>query len=391
MPQKPKVLLVVRPTEGGIGKHIVTLSTGISKYFAVAVACPQHSPLAEKLRSSCVKVLPLPLAGTIAPRQDFLALKMLVEYMRSLRISLVHSHGAKAALIARPASIFAGVPVSVYTVHNSVIHNNLPQWKNNLIILTEYLLSLVTDGIITVSEALRREITVMEKIPARKITVIRNGINYARLDFTAEREKFKRQWNIPANRTVLGTVARLAPQKGLSVLVQAAAMLVPRCNLHFLIVGDGPLKKSLQEQIRAANLENLFTFTGTIKNTAEAYAAMNMFVLPSLTEGLPLSLLEAMACALPVVASSAGGIPEVVTDGDCGILVTPGNPEQLASGIARLLDHPQWARQLGARARQKVLREFDAGKMVEQVVQLYHSLLQRKALWHKKGEYIINH
>jgi glycosyltransferase involved in cell wall biosynthesis len=374
-----------RPTEGGIGRHIVTLIDGLKNDFDISVACLHQSRLEELILSMGITILPLPLGGTLSPREDYRSFKLLVGFMRSQGIDLVHSHGAKAALIARPAALVAGVPASVYTVHNSVFNEKWPSWKNGLATTIEHILSWPTDCIVTVSNALRHEIMTREKINRSKIKVIYNGISLNSLHFTPNIS----QWNLPPRRTVVGTVARMAPQKGLSVLLQAAEQLLRKYrNIHFILAGDGPLKDSLMEQVRSLSMENRFTFTGAVNNISTIYAAMDIFVLSSLTEGLPLSLLEAMAFSLPVVASAVGGVPEVIEHGVSGLLVAPGNATELAHGIAYLLDNPGRAGEMGKKAHQRVVQHFDASKMVEQTAYLYYNLLREKGALPNEKEVI---
>lgn len=382
MSKKPKILYVVRPTEGGIGRHIVTLIDGLKNDFDISVACLYQSWLAELLPTMGITILPLPLRGTLSPGKDYRSFKLLAGFMRSQGIELVHSHGAKAALVARPAALVAGVPVSIYTVHNSVTSEKYPAWKNGLVTTIEHILSWPTDCIVTVSNALRNEIMARGKINHSKIKVIHNGISLSNLHSTPGT-----QWNLPPCRSVVGTVARMAPQKGLTILVQAAKQLLSVYpDIHFILAGDGPLKTSLIQQVRSLAIENNFTFTGTVKNISTVYAAIDIFVLPSLTEGLPLSILEAMAFSLPVVASAVGGIPEVIEHGVSGLLVAPGNATELANGIAQMLDNPTKAREMGEKAYHRVSHCFNASKMVEQTANLYYNLLREKGVYADNNE-----
>ncbi|SFR15672.1 glycosyltransferase family 4 protein [Desulfoscipio geothermicus] len=375
MNPKPKLLQIVRPTEGGIGRHIITLVSGLKEEFDVTVACPQKSSLEDKLLSENIKTLPLPLAGEVSLKRDYTSFNILRNFMRKERIHLAHAHGAKAALIARPAALWAGVP-SVYTVHNSIFNENWPAWKNNIAAAVEYVLSWSTDCILAVSNALCEEIKYRQKISPSKIKVIHNGILLSNFNKCNIQYNFKEKWNIPPNRTVVGTVARMAPQKGLSVLIKAAEQLIDKYDIHFLIVGDGPLRDKLEEEIRLSSMDDYFTFTGVVDNIAQAYAAMDIFVLPSITEGLPLTILEAMAFSLPVVATSVGGVPEIIKHGECGFLVPPDNHKELASKIAYLLDCPSIRDELRNRGRQRVSDKFDAQKMIQKTINIYYHLLK---------------
>ncbi|KAF1085502.1 Alpha-D-kanosaminyltransferase [Sporotomaculum syntrophicum] len=373
--EKPKLLQIVRPTEGGIGRHIITLVDGLQEEFDVTVACPQKSALEDKLAGENIKTLPLPLAGEVSLEKDYASFNILRKFMRQEQVHLAHAHGAKAALIARPAALCAGVP-SIYTVHNSIFNEHWPAWKNNIAAVAEHVLSWSTGYILTVSNALGEEIRHRQKISPAKIKVIHNGIQLSGFDHKGTKQNLKEEWNIPLDRTVVGTVARMAPQKGLSVLVKAAKQLIGKYNVHFLIVGDGPLRGELEEQIRLSSINDYFTFTGMLKDISQAYSSMDIFVLPSITEGLPLTVLEAMAFSLPIVATSVGGVPEIIESGECGFLAPPGDHQALAAQIAGLLDCPAKRTEFSHKGRHRVQEKFAAAKMIEETKNIYYSLLK---------------
>lgn len=375
MLQKPKLLQIVRPTEGGIGKHIITLVNGLKEEFDVTIACPQNSALEDKLVSENIRTLPLPLAGTVSLKKDYASFNILRHFMRMEKIHLAHAHGAKAALIARPAALWSGVP-SIYTVHNSVFNAHWPAWKNTIVAAVEHVLSWPTDHILTVSEALGEEIKLRQRIPQHKIKVVHNGIHFNHFRDKHTPLGFKEKWHIPQNRIVIGTVARMAPQKGLSVLIKAAKQIINQYNVHFLIVGDGPLRNELEEKTRSLSIKDYFTFTGMVEDIAQAYSSMDVFVLPSITEGLPLTILEAMAFSLPVVATSVGGVPEIIEDDVCGFLVPPGNHEELCAKITCLVAHPGLRERFGRRGRQRVHDKFGASKMIQEIKAVYYHLLK---------------
>ncbi len=373
--QKPKLLQIVRPTEGGIGRHIITLMGGLEEEFDVTIACPQKSVLEDILVSENIKTLPLPLGSEISIKKDCASFNILRKFMLRERVHLAHAHGAKAALIARPAALWAGVP-SIYTVHNSIFNENWPAWKNNMVAVVEHILSWPTGCILTVSNALGQEIIYRERISDSKIKVIHNGIHFTSFDKSNLQHNFKEKWKIPRNRTVIGTVARMAPQKGLSVLIEAAEQLIGIYNVHFMIVGDGPLRENLEGKTRLSSINDYFTFTGMVKDITQAYSAMDIFVLPSITEGLPFTILEAMSFSLPVVATSVGGVPEIIKHGEYGFLVPPGDHKELASKIAYLIDCPSIRSEFGYRGRQRVNDKFDASKMIGETKRIYYNLLK---------------
>ena len=173
-------------------------------------------------------------------------------------------------------------------------------------------------------------------------------------------------------RPIVLTVARLDPQKNLSDLIRAAAQ-VPEAR--FLVAGEGPMRSALESEIRAHALDGRVELLGFRSDVAELLRACDLFVLPSLFEGLPLSVLEAMAAGKPVIASRVGGTDEAVVHGETGILVPPSDPAALARAIRELLADPATAQAYGARGRARVAREFSVDAMVERVSALYDELL----------------
>jgi glycosyltransferase involved in cell wall biosynthesis len=168
-------------------------------------------------------------------------------------------------------------------------------------------------------------------------------------------------------------VARLDPQKGLGDLLEAAAR-VP--DASFVVAGDGPDRERLGETARSLGLHDRVCFLGHRDDVPDLLRSCDVFVLPSLYEGFPLSVLEAMAAGKPVIATAVGGTPEAVSDGETGFLVPPGDPSALAAAIRAVLSDPVLARRLGSAGRERACRTFSAAEMVRHVVRLYEDILK---------------
>jgi glycosyltransferase involved in cell wall biosynthesis len=179
---------------------------------------------------------------------------------------------------------------------------------------------------------------------------------------------------------VVGTVASLSPEKGLSNLVEAAALLpYPGTRVRFIIVGEGECRPDLEALVRARDLADAFEFKGFQAETLKCLYGFDLFVLPSLSEGLSSAILAAMAASLPVIATNVGGIPELVRHGHNGLLVPPGDPNSLAKAIQFLCDNPQEAREMGRRGRLRAEEEFTLARKILQTEALCASLLQKPA------------
>ena len=210
-------------------------------------------------------------------------------------------------------------------------------------------------------------------VPEAKLRVVRNGVDPARFERPAAHEIRSELAGI-AGRPIVLTAARLAPQKGLESLLGAAAMLP---DAIFIIAGDGPDRAALAAQAEAAGLADRVRFLGSRRDIPDLLAACDVFVLPSLIEGLPLSVLEAMAAARPVVATRVPGTDEAVVDGETGLLVPPRDPEALAHAIRLVLSNPEQAARFGSAGRARVIADFSTQRMVAAVEQQYEELLER--------------
>jgi glycosyltransferase involved in cell wall biosynthesis len=195
----------------------------------------------------------------------------------------------------------------------------------------------------------------------------------------------KDELGIPKHCRIIGTVGRLSREKGLSYLIKAAEKIIKEHpEAVFLVVGDGPLRESLEMETREGSAAGeagkeaswrSFIFTGFRSDTPAMFAVMDVFVLPSLTEGLPMALLEAMASEKPIVATKVGAIPQVIENEVSGLLVEPGDAEAIAGAIERLLTNSREAKELGKNAYMRVSEGFSSQKMIREYVSLYTQLL----------------
>jgi glycosyltransferase involved in cell wall biosynthesis len=211
------------------------------------------------------------------------------------------------------------------------------------------------------------------------MTVILNGMDPLPGAGGTDGAAKRRELGWTAGRPVVGAIARLHRQKGVAHLIRAAArVLETRSEVLFAVVGDGPQGQKLREEARALGLGEAFVFLGERTDAAAILAGFDLFVLPSLWEGLPFVLIEAAALGRPIIASAVDGVPEVITDSVTGILVPPADPAALASAILRLLEDRELAGRLGARARALIPPRFPLRRMIEQTEALYLDLYKKK-------------
>ena len=303
-------------------------------------------------------------------RADWRAVKQIEEYIREDGIDLVHTHGYKADLYGFLAAWRSGKPV-VATCHNWVggtaalgIYNHLDR-----LALKRF------DALAAVSDAVAQRL-IDSGVPAEKIKTIPNGIDV----HAFEQGRPLADIGIGKGK-VVGMVARLDLQKGFEYLLRAVRQLRDSFpDLQVVIAGDGPDRLAIENMIREFGLQSSVILSGQQTDMPGIYAGMDIFVLPSLNEGLPMTVLEAMASSRPVIATRIGAIPSVITDQENGLLVDPGDTDGLRNSIASLLSDPDRCRQMGMRAHDWVSKHYTSEAMAREYRQLYDGVLSKPSL-----------
>lgn len=372
-----KILQLIGGGEiGGAEQHVLTLLQEFNpQAFSLTSGCLVDGPFARLTEDQNIETLRFPMKHPL----DFSPLPTLIKTVREETFDLIHTHGSRANLLGRLAGRYLGVPV-ISTVHSSLKQDYLSP-KAALLALTLDRLTLpLTSGIITVSEALALEVAGRG---GQNIRTIYNGIQpISQLNSAEKREKlresFRKAWRIPSDALVLGSIARLHPTKGLDNLIEAAQLLRTQFpKIHVLIIGEGPLRTKLQEHLTSNNLPH--TLTGFLPEAYLGLTAMDLFVLPSISEGMGLVLLEAMQARLPIVATSVGGIPELIRRDQDGFLVPPQEPKALANACQQILLNPNLAEKY---IHSGTIRwqEFSIKEMLRQTENFYREILQIKKL-----------
>lgn len=278
----------------------------------------------------------------------------LARQLRKRRIDLIHTHNTAAYLYGVPAAQLARVRAVIHTRHGQRFGAPARETR------TFRLLSRYVDRVVCVSEDSRR-LSAGEGIAEEKTCTIWNGIDIERFQYTG---------STTAGPAVL--VARLSPEKDIACLIRAVQLVIrTHPSFRLEIAGDGQCRPSLQALVSEFGLEQSVRFLGEVRDVPRILQRASMFVLPSLTEGISLTVLEAMASGLPVVATHVGGNPEVVVAGETGLLVPPGSPQELAGAIEELHSDPDRAHKMGFAGRQRVETKFDVRRMVAEYEVLY--------------------
>ncbi len=311
--------------------------------------------------------------------KDIDTIKRLISFLRISRPDIVHVHSFKAGLLGRIAALLSGIPIIVMTVHGSVLQSMHPVYKKNVCILSELLLSKFTQKIITVSNNLNKEFVEEVKVKQDKVITIYNGISQNINHNKKDKNLLLKELGIPENKKIITTVARLAPQKGVAYFVRSAAEVMKEYkDVVFLVVGDGPLKKDLENLSMSLNLMGKIFFVGNRMDIDSIMDISDVFVLASLTEGLPLTVLEALQAQCPVVATEVGGIPEVIENGRNGLLVKAKSVSALSTAIKDLLSNPERSKYMGSQSGEILKERFSVDKMVKKTEEVYQNLYYKQ-------------
>lgn len=297
----------------------------------------------------------------------------LYKFIKLKRPDIVHTYLFTASLYGRIVARLAGVPFVISSERSTEV------WKKKSYIITDYILSKFTNRIIVNAKAIKEMLIKREKIPAKKIQVIYNGLDLNRLiSKETNIEEIKKKLNIFNGNKIIGIVGRLTKEKDHITFLRAAKIISDYYdNANFLVVGGGDLRGELEGYASVLGISNKVIFTGKTNNVAETLRAIDVFVSTSLYEGCSNAILEAMASGLPVVATKVGGNPEIVNDGLTGILVPPRNPDLLAEAVLSLLNNPELRKTMGKNGRERIESDFILSKMVSNTEGVYESLVSR--------------
>lgn len=359
---------------GGAEEHLKTVVANIDSYgFKPTVCCiGEKGLIGEEIESLGVEVITL---GRMKGKGfDPRIIKGLMALIKEREIDIIHTHLYHANMYGRAAALAARVPVV------ATEHNVYKSYKKKRSVINR-LLAKRTDSMIAVSMAVKDEICKRDSIDPAKVEVIYNGIEVERFKVpdAEEKRRAKVALGLEPDIIVAGTISRLSKQKGHTYLLRAFADLTRSFpELKLLVVGSGPLEDELKSQAEKLGLSESVIFTGARRDVPEILKALDIFVMPSLWEGFPVSLLEAFATGLPVVVSPVGGVVDAVKDRVSGLYVEPEDVDGLVAQISKLLKDNEMATGLGTEARKVVEESFSVSCMVDSLAELYTDVLARR-------------
>jgi len=291
-------------------------------------------------------------------------------HVRRGRFDVIHAHLPLASFLARCCRRLRRPPVIIYTAHGLWARQHpLTRFVNRGTIRLNH-------QTIAVSDQVARS---LPSLPTRSVTTIDNGIDVSAMSaWSDQRDAVRQELGIPAATTVIGNVANLSPIKRHDLLIEAfSAVHARQPHTRLLLIGQYRDRlEELENHARRLGVEHAVQFTGPRDDVPRLLSAMDIFCLSSDSEGLPVSLLEAMSAKLPVVATQVGGIPGVIDSPELGLLVPPDNPDQLQAAVEMLVTDPSLRRQLGQAGHDRVLARYDISRMVGRVEELYRNLLE---------------
>lgn len=326
-----------------------------------------------------VRIITVPcLVRRAHPFYDVKALAALTRILRREHPKIVHTHTSKAGLIGRVAAYMAKTPVILHTPHGHVFYGYFGRVITYIFVIIERLLAKITDKIITLTNQEGLDHIRFKIASPAKFATIHSGVDIQKFITTkSDVGGLKRSFGIKGEALVVGSVGRLVPIKGHRYLIFAAPKILKEVpELKFILVGDGYLRPELERLARALSVREAFLFLNWRSDIAPIIGMFDLFALPSLNEGMGKVLVEAMAAGKPVVASNTGGIPDLIIDGDNGILVCPEDIDQLSEAIIKLLKDEKIRREMGGRG-QIIAKRYSIDSMVKKIDALYVELLDK--------------
>jgi glycosyltransferase involved in cell wall biosynthesis len=360
---------------GGNLMGIQTLLAGMdTRRFRVFFGAPKKETYIDKFKNLNLEIID----SEFKSKHDLNGLFRLLQTIRRRKINILHSHVQITDLMTALAGKLCPGLKTVTTVHAPInINEKLQRDKSIRGTIYSYILRHGFDRIITVSKALHRELIHNDHIDLHKIVHIINGIDPNPFK-DSNREKSRDRLGLDPNKKVVVMVAWFGLRKGHHTLIDSAVHITRKIpDVLFLLVGEGRLKKTSMDRVRQWGLQDNFVFLGYREDIPDILATSDLAVLPSVIEGLPRNLLEAMAAGLPVVASRLDGIAELVVHEKTGLLTDPGSASALSQAIAKLLGDPQRCKEMGLQGRRRVENHFRSDQMVQATEQLYEQLMNQ--------------
>jgi glycosyltransferase involved in cell wall biosynthesis len=382
MNTKKKIIFVITKSNWGGAQHYVfDLALALHKEgLDIVVATGGQKILYQKLKSEGVKVVEIPgMERDFSLSKEIKAFHFLYKLFRKEKPDVIHLNSSKAGLGAL-AGRLVGIKKIIFTMHGLAMNETRPQYQKFIIRLIYILTLILCHKTIAVSTALKQQADKELSIVSHKITVIRNGITSS--EFMTKHDArhlliksiIKGNADIKLASFTIGTISELHPIKGHQYLLEGFrdALYRSALPLYLFIIGDGQENKKIQKQIDYLRLTDNVFMCGHVNNAETILKAFDIFILPSISEGLPYVLQEAGFAGLPTIASNVGGIPEIIEDEKTGLLIRPESINDITHNILKLVYEPHLRKELGVNLHKKIVNEFTLERMVNETKAEYN-------------------
>ncbi len=385
------VHIITRMDMGGSAQNTLKTCAGLSgKKYRIVLICgaSQESKMTiAEMRTVAVNldaaakqglkdfVLPT-LIRRIDPFMDTLALVDLIRLIRRERPEIVHTHTSKAGILGRLAAWLLRVPVIVHTPHGHVFHGHFSRLLSKTFLFIERIFDKITDRTIALTDGERDDYIKKSVSKPAKLVKIHSGVDIQKfMQQGSDGYPLRESKGIGDTDRVVGMVGWLIPIKGPAYLLKAMQIVwLKHPDVKLIFVGKGELEVELKKRAADSGYQDRVRFLGWRDDIHEIMSVFDIFVLPSLNEGMGRVIVEAMAAGKPVIASNTGGIPDLVVEGETGLLVDPGDSDGLAEAISTLLDNSTLRKAMGREGRNRC-HQFSEELMIEKIDQLYQKLL----------------
>lgn len=380
---RKKVLHIITnlPVGGAQDNTLLTVEKLDRRRYEVALMCSKEGRWVE--RAMAIKDLEIifvnELTRPIHIVYDIIAFWKIYRILKKKRYDIVHTHSSKPGFLGRIAAKLAGTSIIIHTIHGFPFHDFMNPLAKSIFIRIERFLSALSDKLITVA-ILNLEKAISLKIAERsKFENIYSGIDFSQFDIPIDIQQKRRELGVLKGEKIVGMVGRLSKQKApLDFVLAIPEVLKSTNNVRFVVVGDGELREKTLKLAKQLNVDSKLMVLGFRDDVPELLHTFDVFVLTSLWEGLGRSLTEAMYTGRPVVATAVEGVPELVQDGETGILVPPKDVAAISKAIVTILSDNKTAMKLGQAARQRITESFRIEKMIRNLEKVYEELLIKK-------------
>ncbi|RQW05867.1 glycosyltransferase family 1 protein [candidate division KSB1 bacterium] len=314
------------------------------------------------------------------PLNDLLSVWHVYWYIRKEKPDIVHTHTAKAGAVGRLAAFFARTPVILHTFHGHSFENYFSRPLTTFFILLERILARISTRIIAISELQKADLTEKYKIARPdRVALVKIGLELGPYLARGKTNDLKQSLGLADDAILVGTVGRLVPIKNFAMALRVMAKIrISNPRVHLCIAGDGPERGRLAELAKELDLHQAVHMPGWIFNMPSFYAGIDIFMLTSLNEGTPVSILEAMASRCPVVATAVGGVPDLIKDKVNGYCCASNDVTAMSNHINSIIKNQKMASDLCEAARQFVIQEYSKEKFISEIEDLYHGLVCEK-------------